>query len=51
MTEYDLFECGDDVTFGSRSTYLMTSVHGSRPIRIEPGATSPTAACWRRAWS
>ncbi len=38
MTEYDLFECGDDVTFGSRSTYLMTSVHGSRPIRIEPGA-------------
>ncbi len=38
MTEYDLFECGDDVTFGSRSTYLMTSAHGSRSIRIEPGA-------------
>ena len=38
MTEYDLFECGDDVTFGSRSTYLMTSAHGSRPIRIEAGA-------------
>ncbi|WP_158702121.1 AMP-binding protein [Kitasatospora sp. MMS16-BH015] len=38
MTEYDLFECGDDVTFGSRSTYLMTDAHGSRPIRIEAGA-------------
>ena len=38
MTEYDLFECGDDVTFGSRSTYLMTSAQGTRPIRIEPGA-------------
>ena len=38
ITEYDLFECGDDVTFGSRSTYLMTSAHGSRPIRVEPGA-------------
>ena len=38
ITEYDLFECGDDVTFGSRSTYLMTSAHGSRPIRIQPGA-------------
>jgi acyl-CoA synthetase (AMP-forming)/AMP-acid ligase II/acyl carrier protein/acetyltransferase-like isoleucine patch superfamily enzyme len=38
ITEYDLFECGDDVTFGSRSTYLMTSAHGSRPIRIETGA-------------
>ncbi|NML95757.1 AMP-binding protein [Novosphingobium olei] len=38
MTEYDLFECGDDVTFGSRSTYLMTSTQGSRSIRIEPGA-------------
>ena len=38
MTEYDLFECGDDVTFGSRSTYLMTSAKGSRPIRIEAGA-------------
>jgi acetyltransferase-like isoleucine patch superfamily enzyme len=39
ITEYDLFECGDDVTFGSRSTYLMTSAHGSQPIRIEAGAT------------
>ena len=39
MIEYDLFVCGDDVTFGSRSTYLMTSANGSRPIRIEPGAT------------
>lgn len=38
MTEFDLFECGDDVTFGSRSTYLMTSSEGSRPIRIEQGA-------------
>lgn len=38
ITEYDLFECGDDVTFGSRSTYLMTSVDGTRPIRIEQGA-------------
>jgi len=38
MIEYDLFVCGDDVTFGSRSTYLMTSANGSRPIRIEPGA-------------
>lgn len=38
LTEYDLFECGDDVTFGSRSTYLMTSAQGSRPIRIEDGA-------------
>lgn len=38
MIEYDLFVCGDDVTFGSRSTYLMTSAHGSLPIRIEPGA-------------
>lgn len=38
ITEYDLFECGDDVTFGSRSTYLMTSTHGSRLIRIEAGA-------------
>jgi acyl-CoA synthetase (AMP-forming)/AMP-acid ligase II/acetyltransferase-like isoleucine patch superfamily enzyme/acyl carrier protein len=38
LTEYDLFECGDDVTFGSRSTYLMTSANGSRPIRIEAGA-------------
>ena len=38
LTEYDLFVCGDDVTFGSRSTYLMTSAHGSRPIRIEPGS-------------
>ncbi|MCW1385093.1 AMP-binding protein [Novosphingobium sp. KCTC 2891] len=38
MTEYDLFECGDDVTFGSRSTYLMTSANGTQPIRIEPGA-------------
>lgn len=38
VTEYDLFECGDDVTFGSRSTYLMTSEHGSQPIRIESGA-------------
>ena len=38
LTEYDLFEVGDDVTFGSRSTYLMTSSTGSQPIRIEAGA-------------
>ncbi|GAC1541014.1 MAG: hypothetical protein NVS3B12_28350 [Acidimicrobiales bacterium] len=38
ITEYDLFECGDDVTFGSRSTYLMTTADGSRPIRINAGA-------------
>jgi len=49
ITEYDLFECGDDVTFGSRSTYLMTSSAGSRPIRIEMAPTLPIAACWRRA--
>lgn len=38
LVEYDLFSCGDDVTFGSRSTYLMTSTEGSRPIHIEAGA-------------
>jgi acyl-CoA synthetase (AMP-forming)/AMP-acid ligase II/acetyltransferase-like isoleucine patch superfamily enzyme/acyl carrier protein len=38
LVEYDLFSCGDDVTFGSRSTFLMTSLHGSKPIHIEAGA-------------
>ncbi len=38
MVEYDLFTCGDDVTFGSRSTFLMTSTQGSLPINIEVGA-------------
>lgn len=38
LVEYDLFSCGDDVTFGSRSTFLMTSAEGSRPIEIEAGA-------------
>jgi hypothetical protein len=37
LVEYDLFSCGDDVTFGSRSTFLMTSAQGSRPIQIEAG--------------
>ena len=38
LVEYDLFSCGDDVTFGSRSTFLMTSLQGSKPIQIEAGA-------------
>jgi acetyltransferase-like isoleucine patch superfamily enzyme/acyl carrier protein len=38
LVEYDLFSCGDDVTFGSRSTFLMTSLQGSKPIHIEDGA-------------
>jgi acetyltransferase-like isoleucine patch superfamily enzyme len=38
LVEYDLFSCGDDVTFGSRSTFLMSSAHGSKPIHIESGA-------------
>ena len=38
LVEYDLFSCGDDVTFGSRSTFLMSSAHGSKPIQIEAGA-------------
>jgi acyl-CoA synthetase (AMP-forming)/AMP-acid ligase II/acetyltransferase-like isoleucine patch superfamily enzyme/acyl carrier protein len=38
LVEYDLFSCGDDVTFGSRSTFLMSSARGSKPIHIESGA-------------
>jgi acyl-CoA synthetase (AMP-forming)/AMP-acid ligase II/acetyltransferase-like isoleucine patch superfamily enzyme/acyl carrier protein len=39
IIDYDLFSCGDDVTFGSRSALLVSDASGAEPICIEAGAT------------
>ncbi|MBX2804236.1 MAG: AMP-binding protein [Myxococcales bacterium] len=39
LIEYDLFTCGDDVTFGSRTTLLASDGEVAQPIVIEDGAT------------
>ncbi|MEN0065438.1 MAG: AMP-binding protein [Myxococcota bacterium] len=39
LIEYDLFTCGDDVTFGSRTTLLPCDGRIAAAITIEDGAT------------
>lgn len=38
VTEFDLFEVGDDVVFGSRSIVIITSQDGSKKVKIDNGA-------------
>ena len=38
LTEFDLLEIGDDVTFASRSVYMPSDAHAQAPIKIDAGA-------------